>query len=59
MNNRTGSEQHSTRLRVITEQHQRGRNYAKRAARMLDMSPDAVRQFAQRNGIARRRRCQS
>ena len=44
------------RLRVIREEYAKGHGGAKRAARILDMMPDAVRQFARRNGIARCRR---
>jgi hypothetical protein len=47
------------RLQVIREEYARGWGAAKRAARRLNMMPDAVRAFASRNGLARRRRCQS
>ena len=44
------------RLRVIREEYAKGHGGAKRAARLLDMLPDAVRQFARRNGINCRRK---
>ena len=46
---------YTTRLRVIREQYATGYGGAKRAARLLGMSPDAVRQFARRHGINRAR----
>ena len=44
------------RLRVIREEYARGWGAGKRAARILDMMPDAVRQFARRNGISWRKK---
>jgi len=46
---------YTTRLRVIREQYATGYGGAKRAAKLLGMSADAVRQFARRHGINRAR----
>jgi len=46
---------YTTRLRVIREQYATGYGGAKRAAKLLGMSHDAVRQFARRHGINRAR----
>lgn len=47
------------RIRVIREEYSKGRGGSKRAAKLLGISPDSVRQYASHYGIAKPRKGKS